>query len=439
MNRTSTPNDYVRILDAETERAVLATVLLDSSVLPQVIALFQPTDFELPQNRTMFRALASLDERGEAVDALSVWNELQRAPSAMNFTSLAEMSALTYGVPRVTSKGMEQAANRLRDLSLRRRLIHLCRDVISRAEEGDEPVAQTLGYMETTADLMRGEQRDARGFRSFDDMSGEMADVYACYRKGITDAVATGYEGLDRLLAGGGFKGGELIVVSAPTSGGKSAFAMGLARSVAKTQGAVGIISREMSSRSLFERAHSAVAGVPLWQIRPGLHESEFITLLNSLDAMSALPVHVDSQTATINEIRSRVRDLVRTKDAKLIIVDYLQLVRFGNGSMNRVQEVSEVSMRLKAMALEFNVPVVALSQLNRDYIKAGEEPQLHHLKEAGQIEQDSDVVIFVDMEKPEAGRSARAAKFRIAKQRNGPLGEQAMVYDGEFLTFYGA
>jgi replicative DNA helicase len=425
-------------VNTQTERGVLAAIIRNAESAPIIVNEFRVSDFSDPRVRHAVEAARRLDERNDAIDALAIWDEMQRRPAETMFSTYQEMLSATNGMPAMDAAGIQRARRTLRDSNIRRRLKRVCADAAERAEAGTQSAFEIMSFIDESLDQFR-EFDISKGFRSFEQIANDMERIYRDYLAGKTDALPTGYQSLDDILSPRGLLPGEMMVVAAATSGGKSAFAMGCARYVARHRGPVAIISREMADESLFKRAHAAESGVPLWKIRAGIHSGEFDKLMGTMKEMRKLPVYIDDATSSINDICARIRNLVRTKGVKLVIVDYIQLIEGPDDlKKSRVQEVSYVSRKLKNLALDLKVPIISLSQLNRAYIATG-RAELHHLKEAGQLEQDADVVVFIDTTPPEKGRTLRPATLRVAKQRNGPADEADYIYNGDYLTFHEA
>lgn len=220
---------------------------------------------------------------------------------------------------------------------------------------------------------------------------------------------------------------------------------MSIAKNVAQSGGGALYFSLEMQADDLYERVHSDVSGVPAWQIRPGIYNAEYEKLIASIDAMSSLNIHVDHRSNTLVQIRRTARNLVRRPGAniKLIVIDYLQLMRLTDNGVSmdkRYAEVTSISMQLKLLAKELCVPIIVLSQINREGAKAAKvDRSMHHLKDSGQIEQDADI-IMIEMEPVEQGApppKLRPATLVIDKQRKGPTGECHVIFDSEHIAFY--
>ena len=245
-------------------------------------------------------------------------------------------------------------------------------------------------------------------------------------------------------MAGGG-QPGELHIWAALTAGGKSVLMKQMSHNIAKRGEAVGIVTAEMSDWEVFFRMLSPEAEVPAWLIQQGISEERLARLDENLIKVANLPIWIDDRSTNIFEIRARVKALKRTQDIKVLFVDYLQLlevhadVSYGQ-MLSRAQEMAIVSRTLKKLAKELDIWIVALAQFNRKANEKDEmgmtEPQLHHLAESGKLEQDSDLVGIIDLEKYEQGKPIRNAVLRIVKYRNGPCIPLKYNFNGDFLLF---
>jgi len=285
--------------------------------------------------------------------------------------------------------------------------------------------------------------------RSFSAIKDELAEAWERLEmlqksSGTMRGIPTGFPQLDSMLAG--LQKSDLIILAARPSMGKTALALDIARQTATKHGtAVGIFSLEMSSQQLVDRMLAAQAGVNAWRLRTGKikGEDEFERLQQGMGVLAEAPIYIDDKaTTTVLAMRSVARRLKMEKDLGLIIVDYLQLITptYSRGADNLVQQVTEISRSLKAMARELEVPVLALSQLSRAVEQRRGRPRLSDLRDSGSIEQDADVVMFIHREdkmNAESGaEKTNIAEILIEKHRNGPVGKIDLRFDEEKTTF---
>jgi len=438
------PQAPARRASHETEQAVVATILRQSEVVPEILAGFIADDFHLPRHQTVFAAVTALDERGDIINANTIYDETCRMPQAPGVESLDDLRAIVRNTQALDTAGIKAAKATLREYTHRRQLIDRCYEAISRAESPDATPTSIVDFLDVSCDLIRSETAQS-GITTFAELAGQMGATYTELHGGKTDAISTGFDGLDNILARGGMRPGQLIVIGAPTGGAKSALGMSIASNVAKAGGGALYFSLEMQADDLYERVHSDVASVPAWQIRPGIYTGEYKKLMDSIAEMSTLNIHVDHRSNSFVQIRRTTRNLVRRPGAniKVIVIDYLQLMRLTDGAQSaekRYAEVTAISIQLKMLAKELGLPIILLSQISREGAKAKKgERGKHHLKESGQIENDADVVIMIELDPVEQGEDPpklRPAEIIIDKQRKGPTGSCNLIFDAEHIAF---
>jgi replicative DNA helicase len=421
------------------EQAVLGAMLMSKSAIDDVSEVLDGRDFYRPAHEIIFDAVIELHAHGEPADAITVASELEKRGQ------LARMGGPVYLLDLVGAVSI--AANAVyyaeivRDKAVLRRLV-----------DASMRIAQ-LGYQG------RGDVReivDAAQQAVYEVKSGKSADDYSLLYElleptideieaisnhdGKLSGVPTGFADLDNLT--NGLHPGQMVIVAARPSIGKSTLALDLARSAAiRHQMTVGFFSLEMSKSEIVMRLLSAEASVPLNHIRNGHMREEDWTRLNSrLGQIGSAPLYIDdSPNLTMMEIRSKARRLKQSHGLRLVIIDYMQLMSSGKKVESRQLEVSEFSRQVKLLAKELDVPVVALSQLNRSpEQRADKRPQLGDLRESGSLEQDADVVILLhredayDRESPRAGE----ADFIVAKHRNGPTDTIVTAFQGHYSRF---
>jgi replicative DNA helicase len=426
--------------DADAERALLGSVLLDNSLLDEIAAALTPGDFYVRAHYHVFVAMIALRDSGVEINPFTLKNQLTAEGVFEQAGGLGFISGLSYGLPF----GMRPRplTSIVREKSYLRSLIKLANRLASDALEGEDPPSTIAASFEQALGELRAQAGEQGGaFRTFEEVSREAAAEYEKLARGVTRATPTGYLALDRATRGG-VQPGDLWVVAALTGRGKSAWAIGAARQQASLGYPCAIVSREMTDFENFSRAISPLSGVPVWRIEPGLRPDDYDRLMDFCPALGALPIFINSRTPDVFEIRAQVKDLVRRESVRTLYVDYLQLMTAGVETRNatRAQEVATVSRVLKEIAIENGIGVVALAQFNRAAMGAREEkPQIHHLAESSSIEKDASVVIILDMEEQQPNTPERECKMRIAKHRNGPELTLDFIYQGDTLTFRAA
>jgi replicative DNA helicase len=437
------PADYSREPlpphNTDAEAAVLGGLLIDRDAVGRVATFLRPPDFYRERNGTIYEAMLALYERREPVDYLTLSDELQRTGHYDEVGGLVYLSSLFNEVP--TSLHVEQYARIVEAASLRRRLIRaagriagLGYDESLEAEKALEEAEQVL-FAVAERRLSRDFQKLADVLRAYWEQLLLAADVDRLER-----SIPTNYTDLDKLL--GGLQRADLIILAARPSMGKSSLALCLARNAAVDFGAkVGIFSLEMSLAQLAQRLLFSESGVDSSRLRQGiLGQTERRKLADALGTLASAPMYLDdTPNIALSELRAKARRLHQELGGlDLLIVDYLQLIQ-GSGKENRVNEISEISRSLKALARELEVPVVALSQLSRAVeTRSPHIPMLSDLRESGSLEQDADVVMFIYREEvyERDTENKGIAEIHVAKHRNGPTGKVDLLWQEKLTRF---
>lgn len=456
----------------EAEYAVLGAILNNNENLNQVGDFLRPEHFYVPLNRQIFESILKFYEKGLIATPITLKSHFDR----QLIEEICGKSPLDYLLEMVESSAtmmmLVPYAKAIYETALKRELIRLSEVTIEESHE------KNIDY-DAQGILERAEQRlfnlasngdtDKKVVSLRDSVIESIKRIDHARKSGQSIlGVETGYVDLDKIL--GGLQPSDLLILAARPSMGKTALAMNLAMNAArifqkekkpkeKPKG-VAIFSLEMSADQIANRLISIETGIDASKIRTGtISKTDFDTLLAKTKELADLPIFIDDTPAiSISALRTRARRMKRQYDISLIVVDYLQLVRGSTINMaNRVQEIGEISQGLKAIAKELNIPVMALSQLSRAVeTREDKRPQLSDLRESGNIEQDADVVMFIYREEYYLSRKMPPAqdheKFQkwqddmekvrnlteihIAKQRNGPIGSLALVYDSRTTGF---
>ncbi len=425
---------------AEAEQAVLGAMLLDQDAALRAAELVDDTMFYREAHRRLFRAMVSLVERRTVIDHITRRDELLRRGELDAAGGLDYLAELVDAVP--TAANLEFHARIVRDKAILRRLIETSTGIITEAYDGHSTATELLDIAESRI-FKISQQRGDEGFTRIKEMlwpTMERIETLQRSGKAIT-GVPSGFLDLDGLTSG--FQHAELVVVAARPSMGKTAFCLNVAANAAAEGHGVAIFSLEMSKESLVQRMLTATARVDSHRVRQGsLRDSDFTQLARAAGLLQTYQIWIDdTPSITLLEMRSKARRLKIDNDLKLVIVDYLQLMRSPEYSENRVQEISDISRSLKALARELEIPVIALSQLSRASEQRGGErkPILSDLRDSGAIEQDADLVIFIH--RPEyydrEDESKRGlAEVMLAKNRNGPTGDVQLKFTREYTRF---
>ncbi len=433
----------------DAERTILGAILLDNAAHAEAAEQIKADDFSLDSHRRIFLRMSELIDSGRAVDIVTLANELARYKEIEAVGGVAYLASLTEGLPR--RPVIEDYVRIVKDKSLLRRLMSICSAAIAKAADQSQDAIGVLD--ETESQLLEvSESGLTQGLQPLDiiirDYFGSIDNLYKQGRE--VTGLPTCFTDFDRMTSG--LQKGELIIIAARPSMGKTAFAINIAENTAVRQNAiVAVFSLEMSKASLVRRMLASQAGVDQRKLQQGFFgREEHEKLQNALGLLVDSRMYIDdSAGGSLAEMRAKARRLKQNAGGlDLIIVDYLQLMSATlpgakKGYENRVQEVSAISRGLKAMAKELQVPVVALSQLSRSNEKRDDKrPMLSDLRESGSIEQDADVVIFIhrdayyNRDEEMSAEDKAKSEIIIAKQRNGPTGTVQMHFDSRYTRF---
>ena len=418
-------------VNLDAERFVLGSILLDDSLFVQVAGDLQPDDFALEKHRILFNRMAELHERGERIDRVTVYNELLKHNQAEACDGLTYLISLDDGLPRVSN--VDAYVRIVRDKSILRRIIFASQKLIDRCLLGQDEPEEILSGAEESL-LKIGDI----GVKAALASPRQIIDEYDGGINALLDpstrlnGLGTGFPKLDEMT--GGLHGGELFILAARPSMGKTALALNIAQYVAtaKEPKPVAIFSLEMTQESLLTRMLCAMARVDGQKFRAGfLSREERGRLSAAATTISAAPLFIDDTSgANLMDIHAKLRRLKAEQHGLgLVIVDYLQLMSGRGRYENRNQEISTLSRGLKLLAKELDVPMLVLSQLSRapEMRQEGDHrPQLSDLRDSGAIEQDADLVGFIfrpEVYKPDRQDLRGQAELILAKQRNGPTG----------------
>ncbi len=426
-------------LDAEA--SILGGVLLENDAINTVIEMVNSDDLYRESHRKIYRAMVELWNSNEPVDLITLSDHLKVKGELEAVGGSAYLAELASQVP--TAANIAYYARIVREKAILRHLIRTSTDIAARGLEERGDVDTFLDDAERAIFDISEKRIRASFVRVGDVMTDTIKKVDELYqRKEMVTGVATGYGVLDRMTAG--FQPSDLLIVAGRPGMGKTAFALNIAVNAAFQGVGVAIFSLEMAMEQLVLRMLCSEARVDHARLRTGyLKPEEFPQLVKAAGRLGDAPVYIDDTPAvTVLEVRAKTRRLLRDRSRKigLVVVDYLQLMRGHHDSPNREQEISEISRSLKALAKELNVPVVALSQLNRRVEERGDKrPVMADLRESGAIEQDADVIMFVyreDAYEKEENKHTRLAQIIVEKQRNGPVGTVKLTFLKEYTRF---
>ncbi|MDJ0622079.1 MAG: replicative DNA helicase [Desulfocapsaceae bacterium] len=425
----------------EAEQSVLGSILLKDSSFGQVIETLKEEDFYSPAHQIIFKAMVALFEKNEPHDLITLTNYLKDTNELTEVGGAAYLANLTSIVP--VTANIASYAKIIRQKSVLRKLIEVNTEIAGRCYEEQGEIDQLVDEAEQAIFDIAG-KKSGQNFTPLKDIIPEaFAKVEQLYkRKELITGVPTGYFELDKMTAG--LQPSDLIVLAGRPSMGKTAFAMNLAQHAALVEKTgVAIFSLEMSKEQLTMRLLSSVGRIDSQRIRTGkLHDEDWPKLTRAVGMLTDAPLYIDDTPAiSVLEVRSKVRRLASQHPIGMILVDYLQLMRGRSTTENRTQEISDISRSLKALAKEHNVPVLALSQLNRGLeSRTDKRPMMSDLRESGAIEQDADIICFIYRDevynKSEDNPERGTAEIIVGKQRNGPTGVVKLTFLKEFTMF---
>lgn len=425
----------------EAERSVLGAVLLDKDAMIKIGDMLHATDFYENRHQTIYAAMLQLFDQHKPIDPVTLTNALESAKKIKEVGGAAYIAELSGQI--ASSANIVQYAEIIAHKSTLRRLIYASAEIHELGFAEDQEIAKILDTAETKLFAI-GQERLRNNFIALKDILSETFDrIDEIHKsKGKVRGLESGFRDLDNLL--GGMQSSDLIILAARPSMGKTAFALNIGANVAMDKNLpVAIFSLEQSRDQIVDRILCSTAGVDLWKLRTGnLSDDDFPEIGRAMGTLSEAPLFIDDQAMlTVMEVKTKARRLQAEHGLGMVIIDYLQLMQGTSRGYdgNRVQEISEISRSLKAMARELNVPVMALSQLSRQVeLRQPKIPQLADLRESGSIEQDADVVLFLYREDYYERDSERPniTDVLVRKHRNGPVGQVELYFKKEQTKF---
>ncbi len=426
-------------LDAED--AILSAILMNNDALLDVVEILSPGDFYRSAHQKIFAAITDLFSKNEPVDLVTLSNILRQQNVLEDVGGAAYLAQLVDSVPLAVNP--QHYAKIVHDKACLRRLIDKANDIVKHCFESQRDVDDVIDYAETAIFEVAGD-KISPAFHPIRDLIESNIDALEEREgnKALVTGVPTGFADLDHLTSG--FQKSDLVIIAARPSMGKTAFALNIARNAAVDAGVpIAVFSLEMSKEQLSMRLLCAEAKVDSFRLRSGfLSQDDWTRLTDAAGTLTEAPIYIDdSPDITAMSIRAKSRRLKREKDLGLIIIDYLQLMRGPASAERRDLEISEISRSLKALAKELDLPVIALSQLNRKLEERGDKrPQLSDLRESGALEQDADLVAFIYRDevynKDEMNPQKNKAEILLKKQRNGPTGDITLTYMNAYTRF---
>jgi len=426
----------------EAEQSVIGGLMLDNQSWDYIADVINEQDFYRHDHALIFRAINALADEDQPYDVVTVSEWLGSRNELDSIGGLAYLSILANDTP--TAVNVKAYANIVREYSVLRSLIQIGNEISASAYNADgRPSKELLDEAERKVFMIAEQGAGNReGFEAINHLLTKAVQrVEEMYQSGeALTGISSGFNNFDEKTSG--LQKSDLIIIAGRPSMGKTSFAMNLAENAAMgTENAVAVFSMEMPGEQLAIRMMSSLGRIDSHNLRTGkLDDQDWPRLISSVNMLSKAKLFIDDTPAlSPTEVRARTRRLKREHGLDLVIIDYLQLMQIGGNSENRATEISEISRSLKALAKELNVPVIALSQLNRSVEQRPDKrPVMSDLRESGGIEQDADVILFIyrdEVYNPESSDKG-TAEILIRKQRNGPIGMVRLAFLGQYTRF---
>ena len=424
----------------EAEQSVLGSILIDNQVFHKVIEFLSAEDFYRPSHGKIFGTMVELISHSQPIDIVTLTSKMKSLGVYEEVGGAAYLAELLERVP--TALNAEYHAKLIRDQAIKRNLVTACNDISSRWLDPGESTEEVLDYAEKKIFALSSSKQS----RSLIPLRDIVKDAFKELEKrfenqGQLTGVPSGFVDLDKITQG--FQKSDLIIVACRPGMGKTSFSLGVTRHAAThTKAPVVFFSLEMAKEQIVSRLLAAEGKVDSTKLRTGkLSEQDWDRLTRGAGRLSEAPIYIDdTPSLTVLEMRSKARKIKsELGEIGLIVVDYLQIMGATNKNDHREKVIADISRSLKALAKELNVPVLALSQLNRQIeSRPDKRPMLADLRESGAIEQDADIILFIhrdDNENTQPG-SVSMAEFIIKKHRNGPQGSAKVAWLGQYTSF---
>lgn len=441
MSNTANPSAIGRVppQSLEAEQSVLGSILLDNEAAYQVAEILQEKDFYRENHRQIFSAILSLLDRDEPADLITLTNELKQKGDLAQVGGVTYLAQIVEAVP--TAANIEYYAKIVKDKAILREVIQASTEIVTNAYQETQDISEFLDKAEQVI-FQVSESREKGGLTPISTvLKSSFKQIEKNYeQKELITGLATGFKDLDKLTAG--LQPSDLIIIAGRPSMGKTSFCLNIAEHVAlKEKETVAIFSLEMAREQLASRLLCSMSRIDSSRLRSGfIDEVEWMRLTDAAGLLSDSRIFIDDMSqANVFEMRAKARRLKAAKGLGLVIVDYLQLMKGAGKIESREREISEISRSLKAMAKELNVPVIALSQLNRGVeSRTDKRPMMSDLRESGAIEQDADIIGFIyrdevyNRESPDQG----IAEFNVVKHRNGAIDMVRLSFLAKYTRF---
>lgn len=443
MDNTNEQINKIPPHNTEAEQSVLGSLMLDNELMIQIADILEPKDFYRNNHKIIYEAMVDLYQKHEPIDLLSVSNILKEKGEMDKIGGMSYLTALSNIVP--TPAHCQSYAKIVRKKRVLRDLISISYDISSLGYQEDENIDTLLDRAEQKIFALSQQSLPNQFMPIKSSLEEAFSRIEHLHQnKGYLRGIPTGFPPLDNILAG--FQKADLIILAARPSFGKTSLALNIASHIGiKSKMPIGIFSLEMSREQLVDRIIASHAMVDLWKLRTGKlsddgEYNDFIRIRDAMSELSEAPIFIDDTASpNIIQIKTMARRLQLEHGLGMIVIDYLQLMQPRTSSDSMVQQITEVSRSLKALARELNIPVLAISQLSRAVEqRIDKKPRLSDLRESGSIEQDADVVMFIHRKDKydDEAENKNMAEIIIAKHRNGPTGKIDLYFNANRATF---
>lgn len=425
----------------EAEESLISAVLLDNNTLLDILEVLSADDFYKSAHQKIFSAVTELFSEGEPVDLVTLAEHLKKHNQLESVGGAVYLAKIVDTAP--VPANAKHYAKIIHDKATLRRMITTANDIVHRCYEQTGDIDEVIDHAESSL-LAIAEQKIKQAFFPISKIIEANIDALEERQgnKSLMSGVPSGFKKLDEMTAG--FQKSDLIILAARPGMGKTALALNLARYAAvEGEIPVAVFSLEMSKEQLSMRLLCSEARIDSARVRDGFfNDDDWYRLTNAAGVLSGAPIFIDdSPDLSTLDVKTKARRLKREKNLGMILIDYMQLMRPGKSMERRELEISEMSRTMKALAKELDIPVIALSQLNRRLEERSDKrPQLSDLRESGALEQDADLVMFIYRDEvynaDENNPNKNLAELHLAKQRNGPTGTCPLVFKGEYTRF---
>lgn len=439
----------------ESEQVLLGATLLDNDVFETIYREIVVEDFYSPLHRRIYGAMVELFETQQLIDPIKIGEILKREGSLESVGGIGNITDLAFGLPH-NIKNIDEYIKLVKGHSVSRALLRICNTASGAVLHGQDPIASILEDMEAqvlnaSTKLHSESKVESKAFFSLSDITPSLYTQFQNYHDNVSTGVRTGMDEVDEMLDGGGLQPGGLYVVAGGEKVGKTSVALDWAYDIAAKQGFhVPIVTLEMSKETLAKRLFSAHTGIPYYMFRPGLYDapgaSMYSKAIDGLQSFANIPISIADKLYSFDQIARHCRRMVEQghKSGKLvgaIIIDYLQILQVLGKTMGRTEEVAKISRSLKVLSSELEVPLIVLSNLNRDGLGEGQEPDAKNLRDSGTIAFDAEALFFIHNPsyvpgKPYEPKEITDMNLILSRQRNGPVGRIAVKFIGPYMQF---